>query len=383
MSAAQITRDSEDTSPSEDTGRAQRPRRRGRAAAVMVVVLVVAAGAGVMVTGPFDARTKNSSSTSTAPPQLAQVTKGTLSARTQENGTLGYAGDYQVVNKASGTLTQLPSVGQVISQGKALYRVDGKPVILLYGAHVPIYRALSRDMEGPDVRQLNRALVSLGYASKSTLDPDSDYFGWQTYKSLKKLQDDVGQKTTGKLDLGQAVFVPAKQLRITKVSGVLGGSLAPGAMPMQASSTDRQVTVSLSASQQSDVAVGDKVIITLPTGKTAPGVVASVGKVATKAEDSTTVDVLIKPSKPKETGQLDQAPVQVSIATDTAKDVLQVPVNSLLALAGGGYAVEAVNAAGKHTLIPVKPGLFDDSAGLVAVTGEGLQVGQKIVVPSS
>jgi hypothetical protein len=382
MSATQISRESEDTTPSEETGRAKRPRHRGRAAAVMAVVLVAAAGVGVVVTGPFDARTKDSSSTSTAPPKLAQVTRGTLSARTQENGTLGYAGDYQVVNRASGTLTQLPSVGQVISQGKVLYRVNGKPVILLSGGS-PAYRTLSWGVEGADARQLNRALVSLGYARKSKLDPDSDFFGWQTYKALKKLQDDVGQKTTGELDLGQAVFLPAKQVRITKVNAVSGASLAPGATPMQASSTERQVKVALSASQQSDVAVGDKVIITLPTGKTTAGVVASVGKVATKAEDSTTVEVLIKPSNPKETGQLDQAPVQVSISTDTAKDVLQVPVNALLALAGGGYAVEVVNAAGKHTLIPVKPGLFDDSAGLVAVTGERLQVGQKIVVPSS
>jgi hypothetical protein len=75
--------------------------------------------------------------------------------------------------------------------------------------------------------------------------------------------------------------------------------------------------------------------------------------------------------------------VQVSIISDTAKDVLSVPVNALLALAGGGYAVEVVQAGGAHRLIPVKTGLFDDSAGTVEVTGDGLAVGQNIVVPAS
>ncbi|MBT2398223.1 hypothetical protein [Streptomyces sp. ISL-100] len=73
----------------------------------------------------------------------------------------------------------------------------------------------------------------------------------------------------------------------------------------------------------------------------------------------------------------------MSIITETVKDVLSVPVNSLLALAGGGYAVEVVEAGGKHRLIAVKPGLFDDAAGKVEVTGTGLKAGQSIVVPSS
>jgi len=53
-----------------------------------------------------------------------------------------------------------------------------------------------------------------------------------------------------------------------------------------------------------------------------------------------------------------------------------------LALAGGGYAVEVVSSAGLHSLVPVTLGLFDDADGLVAVTGSGLAVGQRVVVPA-
>ena len=86
---------------------------------------------------------------------------------------------------------------------------------------------------------------------------------------------------------------------------------------------------------------------------------------------------------PGATGTLDQAPVQVAITTDAAKDVLVVPVTALVALAGGGYAVEVVDPDGTHRLVAVSLGLFDDAQGLVQVSGSGLAAGQRVVVPSS
>jgi multidrug efflux pump subunit AcrA (membrane-fusion protein) len=65
------------------------------------------------------------------------------------------------------------------------------------------------------------------------------------------------------------------------------------------------------------------------------------------------------------------------------RDALVVPVNALLALAGGGYAVEEVGPGGTHRLVAVQPGLFDDSKGLVQVTSAALSPGRRIVVPAS
>jgi hypothetical protein len=73
----------------------------------------------------------------------------------------------------------------------------------------------------------------------------------------------------------------------------------------------------------------------------------------------------------------------VSITTATVRGVLAVPVNALIALAGGGYAVEEVASAGVRKLVAVSVGLFDDAAGMVQVSGSGLAAGQRVVVPAS
>jgi hypothetical protein len=362
-----------------------RRRRRGWTIAAVVVVLAAATAAVTVVwVDPFgnrDTETTIDSGTSTG---LAKITRGELSARSVEAGTLGFAGEYKLINKVSGTYTQLPKVGDVIKSGKTLYKVDGKPVILLKGAPVPVYRELSWGTEGADVRQLNTALVELGYADSDDLDPKSDEFGRQTYNALSDLEDAVGLEEDGVLELGEAIFVPSGAIRVTEVSGGLGGSAASGQAVLEASSTGRVVRVDLRASRQSNVAVGDEVLITLPGNKTTPGKVTSVGKVASEDQDgNVTVEVLITPTKPKETGVLDQAPVSVAIVSETVENVLSVPANALLALAGGGYAVEAVDAAGAHSLIGVTTGLFDDSAGRVEVSGKGLAEGQNVVVPAS
>jgi hypothetical protein len=150
------------------------------------------------------------------------------------------------------------------------------------------------------------------------------------------------------------------------------------------------VTIALDASQQTSLKVGDPVEITLPDNSTTPGHVSYVGTVATVPSDQSgggssgpTIEVDVTADDPAATGRLDQAPVDVSITTATVRGVLAVPVNALVALAGGGYAVEEVESTGVRQLVGVDVGLFDDAAGMVQVSGSGLQAGQRVVVPSS
>ena len=218
------------------------------------------------------------------PANTVKVEKRTLSAMVSVDGTLTYraapdGSPYSVINQASGTYTELPVPGQVISQGQVLYRVNDSPVVLLYGS-TPAYRTLSAGATGADVAELNADLVALGYATSAQLSPTSASFGSATTTALEKLQAALGVTQNGTLTLGQAVFEPTA-VRVTTLSAPLGGSTQTGQTVMQATSTTRQVQVALDASQQTDVAVGDKVTITLPNNQTTPGVVSSVGTVAT------------------------------------------------------------------------------------------------------
>jgi Putative peptidoglycan binding domain len=342
----------------------------------------------------------------------AQVEKRALSATVSQPGTLTYQADsdgspYSVINDARGTYTRLPSAGQVISQGHVLYRVNDRPVVLLHGS-TPAYRTLSVGVSGPDVAELNADLIALGYAARAHLNPKSASFGSATITAVEKLQAALGVTQTGTLTLGQAVFEPTA-VRVTVLSAQLGGRGEPGETVMQGTSTTRVVQVALDASQQTSMAVGDKVSITLPNNHTTRGVVSSVGAVAicppssgsgsgsssaapgtdtcssvsSGSSTTPTITVGITPSHPAATGTWDQAPVQVGITTASVPNALVVPVTALLAQSGGGYAVEVVGADASNHLVGVSLGLFDDAEGLVQVTGSGLAAGQKVVVAST
>jgi peptidoglycan hydrolase-like protein with peptidoglycan-binding domain len=279
--------------------------------------------------------------------------------------------------------TTLPTVGRVIRLGGTLFAVGGQPVVLLYGLATP-WRAFALGMSpGGDVWSLNENLRALGYGQ-----PEGSAFTAETAAAIKAFQAAHGLPVTGRLLLGSVVFEPGP-IRVTVVTPSLGAPVQAGPV-LDVTSTRRVVTIALDASQQTSVKVGDPVTITLPDNSTTPGRVTFVGTVATtpasnqgNGPSTPTIEVDVTPDDPAATGRLDQAPVDVAITTATVKGVLVVPVNALLALAGGGYAIEEVEPGGTHRLVAVEPGLFDDSKGLVQVSGSGLSAGRRIVVPAS
>lgn len=366
-------------------------RRRGRLLAGLVVLVLLTAAvawaAGAFSTQPGQATAVSDNG---YPTSITTISEGALSSQTSADGTLQYTtpggSAYSVVNQASGTFSRLPRAGAVFSRGQVLYRVSDDPVILLYG-NTPVYRALSEGDSGPDVRELNRNLVALGYATRSQLDPASDYFSYETRDALEHYQHKLGEEETGSLAEGQAVFLPG-QARISTVDAILGAGARPGSTVIQATSTSRQVLVNLDASEQSEIKIGDPAQITLPDGQTTPGATSSIGTVASSPASNTsgssasspTLPVYIALEHPQAAGNLDQAPVTVEITTGEVKDALFVPIDALLALAGGGYAVETVGAHGVHKLVAVTLGTFDDAAGNVQITGN-VRAGERIVVP--
>lgn len=285
------------------------------------------------------------------------------------------------LDQLRGTVTWLPVAGTVIERGDPLYELDGEPSgVLMYGAR-PAWREMAEGIEGEDVRQLQENLIELGFGDGLTA---SGVFDGVTTAAVKAWQASIGHPETGVVGLGVVVFQPGA-VRVAAQTADLGDTVTPGIEVLTATSIDRVVTVGLSADDQALITPGDAVEVDLPDGTRTTGRVETVGTVATPSTDgqgSPTIEVTISLDDPSATGTVDQAPVDVLITTLAREDVLAVPVNALLALLEGGYAVEVVGADGTTHLVGVETGMFQDGWVEIDVPGGGLAEGDLVVVPS-
>jgi peptidoglycan hydrolase-like protein with peptidoglycan-binding domain len=357
-------------------------------AGAAVLVAVTTAGSVVVTSSAQQATTVAQE----PPPNTAQVVRGKLSAMVSLDGTLTYraradGSPYSVINQAQGTYTRLPDDGDKVGCGDVLLRVDDRPVLLLCGT-VPAYRALREGDAGEDVRQLNQNLNKLGYAAAAgvEIDPNDNSFTAKTARALEALQRNKGFQVTGQFAIADAVFLP-ESVRVSKVTGELGGSARPGTAVLTATSDALQVQVDLQAWQQGQLKEGYPARITLPGNRSVTGKVDRLGRVAqvpagqnTRAEVAT-IPAYITLDDPAEARGLDRAPVRVEVTTDGVESALSVPVTALVGKSGGGFAVEVVRADGRRELVAVKLGLFDTAGGRVQVEGD-LGEGDHVVVPS-
>ncbi|MGH2722655.1 MAG: peptidoglycan-binding protein [Actinomycetota bacterium] len=301
-----------------------------------------------------------------------------LVSREQWDGTLGYADPRTLPSTLSGTVTWLPAEGSSIPRGGRLYRVDDQSVRLLYG-RLPAWRSMSDGTQGADVEQLERNLAALGFTDGGEMDVDGD-FDADTADAVENWQEDIGATEDGVVDLGEVVFLEGRRRAGAHETSV-GSGIAPGTPVMTTTSTEQVVTVDLDATQQELARESDAVTVELPDGTVLRGridTVSSVAETDPEAEEGAdpTVEVTVS-LRERGPGGLDQAPVEVGLAVDVARDVLAVPVEALLALAEGGYAVEV--AEGSTTrLVGVETGLYAD--GWVEISGQGLEDGTAVVV---
>ena len=203
-------------------------------------------------------------------------------------------------------------------------------------------------------------------------------FSAATESVVEDWQAEVGAEDDGVVDLGEVIFVQSP-VRVDALQVKVGDQIAAGSVIFTTSADDIEITFDLPTSEQDNVAVGDVVEITLPDLSTTTGVVTEVASVATRADDGSeaffeATAVLDDPSVAE---GIDEAPVTVAVITDRADDVMAVPVEALLALAEGGYAVE-VEDGSTTRLVGVEPGFYAD--GLVEIVGD-VSPGDRVVVP--
>lgn len=326
----------------------------------------------------------------------ATVNRETLIEVTTAPGTLAYGPEQLVESRISGTVTGLPAVGAVVDRGKALFRVDDKPVVLMFGT-LPAYRELHAGhpappgptaptssggapgaasgpvpgTKGADVRQFEANLNALGYTG-FTVD---EQYTEQTAAAVRRWQKDQGLPGTGAVELGRVFYAPGA-VRVAKLK------LTPGAVtdgPVLAfTGTARLVTATIKEYERQLAKPATKVTVALPSGKEIPGTVTAVNTPPDDqptAEQEPTLQVVIAVDDQSQVDGLDDGPAQVRFVAEERKDVLVVPVGALLALAEGGYGVEAVEGSSTR-VIAVTTGLFAN--GKVEVSGPELREGMTV-----
>jgi hypothetical protein len=193
--------------------------------------------------------------------------------------------------------------------------------------------------------------------------------------AIKRWQRDAGMTDDGVQEVGDLVVLPSSG-RVDSISATVGDDAAGPLLTV--TRTAKVVSAQVDAAEADSLKVGAAVTLRMPDGAESPGKVTAVATVATTPEGQQAgapqkVTVTIEPG---EAVKLDGGDVEIKIVGDTRSGVLAVPVNALLALREGGYALQLPD----NTLLPVETGLF--ALGLVEIDGPGVTEGLTVVTTS-
>src|SRR6056300_1270494 len=168
-----------------------------------------------------------------------------------------------------------------------------------------------------------------------------------------------------------------------------GSVVAANSQMYNISSTGVEVVFQIDASDQDIVSVGDSVEVELPSEERINATISYVDPVVTQGQNGDFIEVKMDISSTESIKGYDQAPVDVFVTSEVSQDVMYVPVNALIALAEGGYALEIYNGESEvgvfegvsgvdTTYVGVEIGVFTD--GFVEVSGN-ISEGMIVVVP--
>ncbi|WP_320776849.1 peptidoglycan-binding domain-containing protein [Streptomyces sp. CRN 30] len=387
--------------PDEETPADGRRRRPVRTSLIVLVAIVVAAAAGLAASGALGGSDDDGAAQApTGPSATAKVKRTTLTDSETVSGSIGYgpATTVQAVDGGgsgqgtaggdggSAILTWIPEAGDTVERGDNVYSVNQRRTPLLYG-DIPFYRTLRSGDSGSDVKILEANLKALGYDGFTA---DSTYND-ATAAAVRQWQDDLNREETGAVEPGDAVVAEGAR-KVSEVTASTGA--APSGPLLSWTATERVVTVDLEAQYEDLVEAGTAAEITLPDGGTVQGKVTDVGAPSNVSDDPSgdaggggadsdqeaTLPVRLKVEDQKGLGDYQAASVDVTLESESRKNVLAVPVNALVARDGGGYALEVVKPSAPHGVeyVPVELGLFADS--LVEVSGAGISEGTVVGV---
>lgn len=301
--------------------------------------------------------------------KTSEVLVETLSSSAEFNGNLSFGDTRDLAASASGIITWLPDEETVIKPGEVLWEINQQPVPYLEGA-IPMYRDLYWGVKkGDDVLQLETYLISQGFGPENWVADTT--FNKTTRNAVKELEKFYGMTVNGTLTPAEVVF-GTEPLRVADTAHV--GDPADAGAILMVTDAEAKVEVSSSSRQLPTFQDSPDVLIILSDGRELAATLDDTE--ATPADENGQFGYTVKYVVADAVGETQ--PVKVKIEKVLAEDALTVPVDALIALAEGGYAVEVVVDNDKAVLRAVEVIDFDDTR--VAVTGN-LTAGDQVVVP--
>ncbi len=309
-------------------------------------------------------------------PSTALVSVIDLVDKIEVDGTLTATNTVPVVGQSQGTITSVVAAGQELVAGDVIYAVDESPVVYLPGA-TPAWRTMEVDSVGPDVEQLERALVLMGYDTAGDLSVDDTYTSY-TAELVSNWQEDVGLDATGVVEFGSVVFAPADAAGRSVVASVSAGAGDQAAeTPISVLSDGLQhVEFVVDFDQAQGLAPVTEVEVRLPDRTVIQAAVSSL-KVLDGGQSLVIDELGTDSSVGNAPGTLTDLPVTVSWESAVAEQVTTVPAAALLRHDDGSYVVTVVDGDVQR-VVPVIPGAAADR--VVGVSGD-LTAGDLVALP--
>lgn len=287
--------------------------------------------------------------------------------------------------------------GQLIDSGTVVAEVSGRPLIVLGGV-IPMYRDVRPGTEGPDVKQLQAALRSLGHP----VTDRAGVYGAGTQAAVDKLYRDRGyeppmvevapdrptEAEAGRKEprrrpivkAGEIAFVPSFPARVTALKAGLGVKVSGAVVTL--STGQLEVKSTLSAADRKIVHAGHPVEILDEEGsRKIAGRVSAIKKNAQGSSGGQVgeeYEITVKGVAPIPEAFAGKD-VRVTIeAASTRGKVLAVPVSAVYSTAGGRTQVVRLLSGGEQEKLDIQPGV--SAEGYVEVRAGGLSAGDSVVV---
>lgn len=321
----------------------------------------LALGDAVMVPGPV--------SVTTTPAVGLSARTGTMLASVSPRATTT-----TIVGEATGEVSDVLGVGEVVAHGTVLYTANDVPVAAL--TSLDTIGAYLLDPE-TDPLDLEGALALSGHDPDGAMVVDS-ILDEATRAAVERWQQAGGMVPTGQISADAYILVAPDQ-RVAGHLVTVGDTLASARPVLELGSPTLSVVVPVGLADQDDFVVGQTLQVELPDESMVDGIVVEVGTVAQTVQGGdATIDVVIEITDAID-DDLPASSVTVIVAGDTVEDALVVPTRALVTLSEGGFAVEKVLGDGTTVLVAVETGSFDD--GVVEVDSSQLAPGDSLVVP--